>query len=241
MPILRYLLTFVFLVFIVFVVYQKAISFLSASNYFTIRGIMYPPALKFLATSEINNLKGKSLLTVDLEKMQKQMQARYPQFAQMRILKRFPDQIVVIAKERLALAAVKLRGQNFIIDKEGVIMSKEEGNADSLPLIVGASAGSSRLTAGSTLRGSDVQTAMRIIQTFHSSKALSGYPIIKLDVTRFPQTSFYLTEDLKVIVNQEDMNYKLRILSLLLSQAKKELGDVKYIDLRFKEPILGKK
>ena len=34
---------------------------------------------------------------------------------------------------------------------------------------------------------------------------------------------------------------KIRVLGVVLAQDALNLGDVKYIDLRFKEPIIGKK
>ena len=37
------------------------------------------------------------------------------------------------------------------------------------------------------------------------------------------------------------IDYKTKILSVILSQGKIDIKSIKYIDLRFKEPIIGKK
>ena len=48
-------------------------------------------------------------------------------------------------------------------------------------------------------------------------------------------------EELKIIVDRDNIPHKMKILELVLSQAKPDFEGVQYIDLRFKEPILGKK
>ena len=47
--------------------------------------------------------------------------------------------------------------------------------------------------------------------------------------------------NLKIIMDEDDLDHELKMLSLVLSQAKVDANNIKYIDMRFKEPILGKK
>ena len=52
---------------------------------------------------------------------------------------------------------------------------------------------------------------------------------------------FYINDTLKVIVDDKDIERKLKILKVLLAKTKSEFGNLRYIDLRFKEPVVGKK
>ena len=110
-----------------------------------------------------------------------------------------------------------------------------------LPLITGLRLPKGRMTIGSLIENEDLQVALGIIRVFRTERALVSYKISKIDVGNLSEIYFYLTESLKVIIDEENFRHKLRILALVLSQAKSELNTVKYIDLRFKEPILGKK
>ncbi|MFA5059932.1 MAG: cell division protein FtsQ/DivIB [Candidatus Omnitrophota bacterium] len=240
--ILPAIIILVFFAFFGFVVYKSVISFFESSSYFTIRSVMYPPSLKFIETSEIPaSLKGKNILKLDINKLQKQLQVKYPQFGQLRIVKRFPDRILVIAKERIPFARVQSGTHRLAVDRDGVVLSKSWDDSGDLPVISGINLPKSRISLGAIIRTADLQVALRIIAFFRVNKTLAFYGISKMDVSNLSQISCYLSNDIKIILDEDDVYRKLRTLILVLSQAKKELPDVKYIDLRFKEPIVGKK
>ena len=237
----RNLVVGLFVLFLVFVAYDRAIFLLRNSDYFTIKNILVHPSLRFIESDKMLYVKGKNLFEVDLKKIQNQLQLQYPYVSHLRVIRRLPDQIFIMARERAPFAQMKVGGKNVVVDEEGSVVLTTEIPAAALPWIAGISPPKVRLTIGSVIKNREVQIALGIIKTFYTNRDLLRYQILKIDVSNLSEINFFITDDLKIIMGQEAVNYKLTILGLLLSQAKAELGDVKYIDLRFKEPILGKK
>ena len=223
-----------------FLLYQRVIDFIRNSNYFTIKEIWYESTLKFMESSEIIGLKGKNIFDVNLTKIEKQLQSKYPQCAQLRVLKRLPNQILVTANQRVPFAQLNVGDQLIVLDEKGVVLSLAGDLSNQLPVITGVSSLRGRVGTGMFLNNLDLQVALRMMKAFHADKVLSSLRISKVDVSNLSQISLFIGENLKVLMDQEGIAHKLKMLSLLLSQAKLE-PDVKYIDLRFKEPILGKK
>ena len=50
-----------------------------------------------------------------------------------------------------------------------------------------------------------------------------------------------LSSDLNIMIDKDGVNRKLKLLPLVLSQNKIDVKEIKYIDLRFQEPLIGKK
>ena len=94
---------------------------------------------------------------------------------------------------------------------------------------------------GEVLRDRKLRTAFSIIKIFQTNKALSSWSVTRLDLRKSSEIYFYLSNGLKIILDDENIEKKLHILSLLLTQITADLDTVRYIDLRFKEPIVGKK
>ncbi len=62
-----------------------------------------------------------------------------------------------------------------------------------------------------------------------------------MDVDNLSKVSFNIGPMLEIILDKEDSARKLELLVSLISQKKLDFREVKYIDLRFKEPVVGKK
>lgn len=193
-----------------------------------------------MAPKETPRFKGKNLLALDVQKTQQQLQSRYPQIVNLRVVKRFPDQLCIIAKQRLPYALIEVNGQNAVLDDEGVILSSVNSVNYQLPLIDGISY-RGKVIAGHPISGRQIKDAYRVIEAFQNEEKLSSYRILKIDVRNLSKISFYLTADLQVFVDREDVLPKFELLSYVLAQARQELPNIKYIDLRFKEPLVAKK
>ena len=231
----------VILAFLLFFMARLSSQYLKESKIFTVKHIIFHPSLKMMESQEAFSLKGKNILDLDLRPLQKQLEARYPQFAQLRILKKFPDQLIVTARERKPFASVKMEGRNFLLDQDGIILSIADETDNPMPLIVGVSLSRVKAAVGYPLEGRDLILALRILKAFKDENVLSTLRITKIDVENLSQINIYLQDGLKIILDEENFRNKLKALKLVFTQAKSQLKDVKYIDVRFKEPILGKK
>jgi len=257
------------------VVGQMVWIHLKNSSLFKIKTVVVSdPSMQFIKASRLVNLKGKSIFALDLKPLTEKLQAQYPEIAQIKLLKRFPDQIAVATKRRVAFAQVRMRNKDITVDGQGVILSMglSVSPLQDLPLIVGVDSQKAWASPGRQLQGQDIKTALTLIKVFRSNKYLSVYKILKIDVKNLSQIEFYMTDidvrtnhatlskkkdveirttsigipftevsALKGIVDQNNLFDKIQMLSLMLSQAKLKLDEINYIDLRFKEPIIGKK
>ena len=230
----------VFFGFMAFLILRLVWMSLKESDYFKVTDIWYEASLKSIESSELAGLKGRNLLTLDLKKIERQLQQRYPQYRQLAVLRRFPNQILVVAKRRAFFAQANINNRLMIIDEKGTMVGTDKDSDDALPYISGISAVKGRLQIGVAVEGYQLQVALGIIRVFQSDKNLSSYRIAKMDISNLSEINIYLDNGLKVIADQENYPEKIRMLGFLLSKLSPQ-EEMKYVDLRFKEPILGKK
>lgn len=258
-----------FTAFFLYVIYGQAALMLKRSDYFKVRQILYDQGSEFIKISRLAGLKNKNIFEVDLNAEQKYLQRQYPEISQLQIYRRFPDQLVVLARKRVAFAKANIKNRNVILDEEGVVLTPIAETPD-LPTIYGKGLGKADVSPGTAVRGADLRCALKVIRNFKENRRLDSYQISKINVDNLSQVYFYIlktektsvgvsvlaplkvpktaalsknavNEELKIIIDRDDIPHKMKILELILSQAKPEFGDVQYVDLRFKEPILGKK
>jgi len=191
--------------------------------------------LILLCSSSIN------VILKDLKAVQRKLNYKYPQAAKLKVIKRFPNQISVLAKQRVPFAQLEVKKKIVIVDKEGVVLSLEEKRDKKLPDITGIKFNNPELVLGMPLRGSDIWLTLKIIKLFKANRSLAAYSISGINIENLSKINFTLSNHLNVIIDRDKIAQKIRVLSIVLAQDRLNLKDVKYVDLRFKEPILGKK
>jgi len=235
------IIIFIFVGFILFLVYQKTDKFLKTSNLFVVKEVLYDPSLEFIRTKLVAGLVGRNLFAIDAGKIHRQLELQYPQIANLRVVKRYPNQILIIAKQRVPFAQVKFGQDTVIVDKEGVALTIFSTVDKSLPLIMGFKNVKAKIAMGRVIQDKNLWLALKLLKLFQKIPLLSKYKVVQVDINNPSQIYIFLLENFKIIVDNENVEQKLRFLGLLLSEGKLELNKVQYIDLRFKEPVLGKK
>ena len=83
---------------------------------------------------------------------------------------------------------------------------------------------------------------MNIIKESRRIEGLSNYKIKKIDVVNALNLSVFIQdigpEFLEVKLGADNIKYKLALLGGLIAAASKDIGNIKYIDLRFKDPVI---
>ena len=98
-----------------------------------------------------------------------------------------------------------------------------------------------RSSFGTALEGKETELALNVLRGFRSQKSLSSYQISELNVENPSMIYFYILNNFKIIIDQYKIDETMNVLVLVLSQANLDLTKVKYLDLRFKEPVIGQK
>jgi len=228
---------------IIFLIGMGIVTFAKNSSYFKVRTIFIDPALHFIDKRDVSGLKGKCIFEIDLEKTQKTLQFKYPQVSQLKVVKRFPDQILVVAKKRLPYVRTILQNRTLTLDDEGVVLShgKRPKPESNLPLILGLASRRQNFSLGYPLKGKDIDVALKILKTFDTNRSLSGWRVSKINVGTLSKIQIFLSNGLSVIIDQDKIEHRIKVLAVFLSQGQLDIKDTRYIDLRFKEPVIGKK
>lgn len=227
--------------------YKAYAVFIQDADYFKVRTIMVSPSLQFLdrqslerVLKDCDRLKGRSIFLIPLKDVQTRLSDKYPQIPGLKIVRRLPDQIELMARKRYPLAQITVQSRVITLDDQGLVLSVNNPLDRNLPLIAGLSYNRQNLGLGASLRNYQFQAAYIIIQSFKKEASLAKLKLVQVDVSNPSAINLGLSNNLKVILDTEKNDQRLKILGMLLSQGKLNLNQVKYIDLRFNEPIIGK-
>ncbi len=237
----KYIVIALFVVGLSYFLGQEMVTQIKRSDIFKIRTIMIDPSSPFIKSDELIQLKGKNIFNLDCEALQNRLRMRYPELSQLKIVKRLPDQLLVKGKRRNAFAQAQIRSRHVTVDQEGIVLS-EMGDADQeLPLIRGVKANRVRIKNGFAIETVDLQMALRIIKAFRENATLKEHLIRQIEVDNLSKINLHTISKIHIIMDKERINEKLKMLEVVLSQGTIDFGTIKYVDIRFKEPILGKK
>ena len=225
---------------VAFIFFSQLAHFLKESEYFNITAVHPDPSLDFIKEKDLNYLKGQNIFTVDLKEVQERLALKYPQVTELRLTKHFPNEVVIVARKRIAFAQTQLYSRTLTIDANGIVLSTAAEDSK-LPLILGLKGGGQKIALGVPLEDENLQVALRIIKSFKNQDSLASYNILKLDVGNLSQMTLTLSNRLSVVLDREAIEQRIKLLSVVLSQWNLDWATVKYVDLRFKEPIIGKK
>lgn len=220
---------------------NRIIKTFITSEYFQIKHVVVGPSLQFILSRDVEPFKGKNIFTIDIQKVEALLERKYPQASELRVLRRFPNRLVVEAKKRSPFVQVKVKNVYVAIDEKSVILATDEDPLKGLPLMDNTKIVSSEAILGGTVRSRDVRIGIQIQKSFVNYLHRANLSIASIDLSDLSKINVYLSNDLRIIMDSEKIDSKIQILSFVLTQKNLDFKDVKYIDLRFKEPILGRK
>lgn len=238
--ILQFFMIAVCVSFVVFTIWQATVNYMRTSLIFKVREVVSHQSLQFIRTRTLDRLIGQSIFDVDLEYVQRRLQMEYPQIDHLRIYRQFPNRIYIDAVRRDPFAVVLLKRQQLLVDKDGTILSFSAPPNTKLPIIAGLNF-EQIPPAGKPLHHPDLNLAISIIRTVKDNPKLESMPVVSLDLTNLSEIQGVLANQLKIILAEDNVQQKIAMLGIVMSQGKIKPEEINYIDLRFKEPVIGKK
>ncbi len=245
------------LVILAFFGFHLTQDWLKHSAYFKIREIYCDPTLEFLRNSSLVNLKGKNLYALDIKAVQRHLQSQYPELTNLRVLKHYPDRVLVVAQRRYPVIKVACKRGEVVLDIKGNVLSLQ-GSETPLPLLTGKKFFVLEPKMGTSIKGTDIATAIAIATHFRDHPDLREYSLEEINFEHSSEIFFYvnqnntlkspsgeslafaaLTDRLKVIIDADKIEEKINMLAMVLAEPKSDMGTIKYVDVRFKEAILG--
>ncbi len=242
------MIVFLFIGFVFFSGYVNTVEFLTSSPLFEVKDVMIDRSIQFIDLRSLKDLKGNNIFKIDIKKIDRQIAATYPYIAQLRVVRQLPDRILILAKKREPLMQIYFKKKYLLLDTQGVALYYIPRPA-LLPQVYGIPLERSWLFLGRAIRGPQLSKVVDILNMFKASPYLRRWRIYsvqagnlsKIDVVVMPDThnSSLVGENMHVILDQDDTQDKIELLQMLISANKIDLNQVKYIDLRFKEPVIA--
>lgn len=221
------------------------------SDYFKIKEVISNEA----DARDFFYLKAKNIFALDLKAESSDIAAKYPTYKKIRLIRVLPNRIFINFTKRQPLALVKL-SRLFCIDEDMVLFdAPQESATRDLPVILGLENKIPVAHAGARYNIKNLALALNIIKEVSRNNVLREYRMTKVDVAnpsnanifisfavRLPvyqktQTLFTMQE-LEAKIGQYNTRDKINILGDLVAQARNDLGNITYFDLRFREPVI---
>jgi len=188
---------------------------------------------------EDKDVLGANIFLVDLKSFKDRLELKHPELRDIIVRRALPNKLIVQARRRLPVAQV-YGDRPYLIDKDGVFLMDAKNSAEDIPLISGIRAIPSR---GSSVQKEKINKALFLIYALSVNKKLSGYKIKTIDVSDGRNISFFLNandaDKVEIKIGENEFIKRIDMLATVLEQLGRDIGRVKYIDLRFEDPIVG--
>jgi len=223
---------------------------LTSADFFAVRQVIVRNS-----DNQFEYLKGRNIFSLNLGAEAQRANARCPDCRKVRFARILPNSIVVDFLKRKAIALVKFY-KNFAIDEQGVLFYSEGSPQEQeLPVIYGLETKIFAPAAGINYKRSELALALSILQEFKTNKSFSGFRLKRIDLASPGSAGFFILLPRQIVnfvlpapgneepgfevrIGANNIRQKMMILGGLVTQERKEWDNIKYIDLRFKEPLI---
>ena len=224
---------------------------LNTSDLFLIRQVIVRNSVE-----SFDYLKNKNIFNVNLNRESKKAFLKCPDCRKVRFSRILPDCLVVDFFKRKPVALIRF-SKDFAVDEQGVLFySDAVMPPEALPVIYGLETKIAHPEQGAKYRRPELSLALSIISEFNVNKAFRIFVLKSVDVANPETAGFFMLlpkpalnyglvnlpaerSGFEVRIGVGNIKGKLMILGGLVMQARKDWGNIKYIDLRFKEPLIN--
>jgi len=237
----------IFLVLMFVMVYTW--KFLTTSDYFKIKEVITGDT----SSNNLSYLKGKNIFSIDLRQESRYILEYFPECKNIRLVRILPNRVFVDLIRRKPLALLKLY-KYFSVDEDMVVFDAGgDPQQSGLPVITGMETKIFGAKSGRKYNIKELEFALNIIKEVKRNRLLRDYGIRKIYVPDTTNASVFIIpppseyghmdsisryEGLEVKLSSERIRYKISLLANLMVAGRKELNNIKYIDIRFKEPVI---
>ena len=201
--------------------------------------------------ADLSYLKGENIFALDLNRESGYILEHCPSYANVRLVRILPNRIYAVFVKRKPLALVKLY-RTFSVDQDMVLFQPPEDLINSpLPVISGLETKIFGPKVGKQYNVKELAFALNTLKAFRFSRALRTYKVKRIDTANINNASVFVeapnrlksgTEAsggwIEIKLGENWFKDKVGILAMVLTEGKKDLPNIRYIDLRFKDPLI---
>jgi hypothetical protein len=185
-------------------------------------------------------LIGTNLWAVDMAALGETLNAQQPHLKQVRVTRVPPSSLRIDIRERAPVAQVQV-GSWHPIDEDGFVLPQSSPTPlDGLVVLKGVSDSNAPLKVGRAHEGERLQRALRVARLLAGSPLLRGQRIRSIDAGDPKQLRFTLDGDVEIRCGSEpELAMQLKRLRAALETVWQNQVPVRYIDVRFPDPVIG--
>lgn len=219
-------------------------AFLNESDYFKLRSVemkasfLEPRSSTFISNQVLKAYKLRNVFGINLQHIAQYIQKSYGDVRDVVVRISLPDKLVISLKLRRPVALVR-SGKFYPIDEDGVVLpggSRAEALSD-LPVISGIDI----RARNSRWMYRNLKLALKLLEEIRLTRSLSSLGVASISVYDPRNLSFYLKNGVEIRIGEESFRERLDLLGRAIRDPRLVLDNVKYIDLRFKDIIIGPK
>ena len=204
---------------------------------FRVTTVQLPPESSLRVPDDVI---GENLWRVDVASLSRLLHAQQPQLKQVRVTRVPPSTLRIDIRERLPMAQVQVGDWHPIDDEGFVLPSRSSVPLDGLVILKGVSDAKSPLKVGRAHDGERLQRALRVAHLLAGSLLLRGARVLSIDVGDPAQLRFTLDGDIEIRCGSEpELAMQLKRLRAALESVWQHQVAVRYIDVRFPDPVIG--
>lgn len=219
-------------------------NLLYKSNYFFIKESriewLAEPLSKIPYDKLRNTSARENIFRQDIKKITLDILADCPELKHVKVIRDFPDRLIIKIMPRCPIAQVG-ESSFFLIDEEGVVLTETRDTIEEgLPIITGAGWKLFR-KIGQKENGAGALKALLLLKTMDDADFSDSYTLSKIDVSDYRNISFFMENGLEVKIGHANFKERLESLDKTLSTITVNRDEIRYIDLRFDDVVLGTK
>ena len=225
--------TFVVIIIFIIVALLFVKAFLYRSDYFRVRtietrGIFVDQRIASNINRQLLNFcKGRNIFKINLKLISDSLRSSYPDAREATVRIALPDRLVISMKFRRPFAIVHYV-RLYPVDEDGVA-------------ILGAAAGDLPIIEGARLSSDNLKISLDLLKEIRRARFMANYTIERINAEDSKNLLVYLKNGVEIRIGGENFKERLEILAKILKDPRLIIDMVKYIDVRFKDAVIGPK
>ena len=179
---------------------------------------------------------GRNIFTVDLKQISDMIAVNFPHLKRSEVRRVMPDRLEIDFIVRTPVAVLDV-GKGLVLDSEGVVLS-DISDRSALINIRGASFFLRAPTAGSRIKTRAILQALSLIDVLRERNIARQYEVEYIDVKDRNNLILNINGVL-VKMGNDGFAVKINSLKRILRDPDLDFKDIKYIDLRFEDPVIS--
>ena len=216
------------------------------SDAFRVSAVLLPAGSSLKVPPDV---MGQNLWRVDVQALANALHEQQPALKRVRVIRALPNTLQVELAERRPIAQLRaVRSKSpaewHAVDGEGYVFT--EGRSAPWETLIVIQGVESPRDAGAKLETGRLNThprlvkALRLAERLRQAPALAGHHLTTIDVGDPHQLTFLIDEDVEIRCGGEDeLHQQLERLRSALQLVSRKKLMVRYIDVRFTDPVIG--